>query len=168
VRPRRLWAWSSGPSTSPLGVALARSTINACLALIALLGAATHSVDTQAAALTSCAGLEGKTVTLRGTLSTVIDNAPPMDHPDPSVMDPSQRIFVLLLNEPLCSNDPNSTDRVVTEVKVRTVEVLTTDDLARSSLEPRVGQVIRIRGTLSKNPWWRYRASMLLTATKIG
>jgi hypothetical protein len=138
-----------------------------CFALAALLGAATCATETQAATLPSCTEVEAKLVTLRGTLSTVIDNAPAANYPA-VVLDPSERIFVLTLKSPLCGNDPNSNDSPVTQLKVVTIEVLPGNSLPRSALQSRVGKVITIRGTLSKNPWWRYRAALLLTATEIG
>jgi len=145
---------------------VARSTRTCCSALVALFGA-TYAADAQAATLVPCAELEAKTMTLRGTLSTVIDNAPPTDDRGGLTLDPSQRIFVLRLKSPLCSGDLHSTDRVVTQLKVLTVEVVPSNGLARSTLQSRLGKVIRIHGTLSKNPWWRYRSPLLLTASEI-
>jgi hypothetical protein len=143
--------------------ALARSTIVCRLVVSALIGSGMSSIDTQAATLPSCTELVSKAVTLRGTLSTVIEGLPPMTI-DGHIVDVGERIFLLTLKSPLCRDA--HMERPIKHLKVVAVEVVPGDPLAQSTLQSGVGRVISIRGTLSENGS-RYRAPMLLSATAI-
>ena len=172
LRARGRWlAWSAGPSTSPLGGALLRSTIPRAFIAVASISAAMYFSNSPAGTLPLCDDFVSKPVTLRGTLSSVIDNAPPVDHPaddpDSIVLDVWQRIFVLTLKSPICRNS-DADGRPVRVPEATTIEVAPRDDLTSRNFASQVGKVVTVRGSLSKNAWWRYRASMLLAGSEIG
>jgi hypothetical protein len=150
---------------------LLRSNITRRLITVASIGAAMYFSNSPAGTLPLCDDFVSKPVTLRGTLSSVIDNAPPMDHPaddpDSIVLDAWQHIFVLTLKSPICRNS-DSDGRPVSVPEANTIEVVPRDDLTSKSFASQVGKVVTVRGSLSKNAWWRYRASLLLAGGEIG
>jgi len=84
------------------------------------------------------------------------------------VLDAWQHVFVLTLKAPICSNsEPSSIHRVVTSPEVLAVEVVPGEGLTPADLQSRLGKVMTVRGTLSENVWWHYKAALLLTAIKI-
>jgi hypothetical protein len=145
-----------------------RSYVFGASILVVVVGPLRASADANEPAIPSCETMVSKTVTLHGKLSTVIDNGPPIDDPKEIVGDVWQRVFVLTLKTPMCSNSEETlSHKVVGWPKVVTVELAPGTGLTWNSFKSRVGKVIAVRGTLSENPWWQYRSPMLLTASTI-
>jgi hypothetical protein len=81
-----------------------RSYVVGASILVAAVGPLVASADAHEPAIPSCETIVSKTVTLIGKLSTVIDNGPPIDEPKEIVLDVWQRVFVLTVKTPICSN----------------------------------------------------------------